>query len=285
MKVVPEHFGRLFLDGEFAAVYSQTTEEFKEIATLEEFIDLGESFNEGVEAYHLEISTSLHKDMTQYVWLDNLKKKAIIVFFDKDHRIHGLRLAPFISFPESDMQFTQNTYCMPIQAEWFVFWGGTNEFINYHYAYENQRYAYDLVMMRDGQTYRNSPDSLQHYYAFNQEVTAPADGRVVKVIDGFPDNPIGERNEDQPEGNCVIIEHENQEYSMLAHLKADSVSVAEGECIKQGDLVGLCGNSGNSTEPHIHFQVMDSPDYTTGRSIRIRFQDEGDPVQGDFVGN
>lgn len=53
--------------------------------------------------------------------------------------------------------------------------------------------------------------------------------------------------------------------------------------LNQGDLIGTCGNSGNSSEPHIHFQVMDSPDYLNCKSIRIRFNNGTEPIQGDFV--
>jgi len=90
-------------------------------------------------------------------------------------------------------------------------------------------------------------------------------------------------NPEQPEGNCVIIEHLNNEYSMLAHLKCHSIIVKEGERVSQGQVVGLCGNSGNSTETHLHFQVMDSPDYLNGKSIRIRFKDNIEPIQGDLI--
>lgn len=68
-------------------------------------------------------------------------------------------------------------------------------------------------------------------------------------------------NESQPAGNYVILEHSNKEYSLLAHFKQHSIMVNEGDIVKQGQNIGLCGNSGNSSEPHIHFQVMDSPDY------------------------
>lgn len=90
-------------------------------------------------------------------------------------------------------------------------------------------------------------------------------------------------NEEQPAGNYVIIKHENGEYSMLAHFKQSSILVKEGQKVMQGEIIGLCGNSGNSSEAHIHFQVMDSPDLYTSRSIRIQFADEEEPVQGDFV--
>lgn len=283
VNVTPEDFGYRFLNEEFSVVYFQTTKEFKQLATIEQFIEYGGSFNSGVEAYELEMCTSLNKYITQYLWLDSKREKVISVSFDEDNIIHGLSLAPFVSYPESDRQYTRNTYIMPIKEEWFVFWGGTNQFINYHYVYDDQRYAYDLIMMKDGQSYKDSINRIENYYAFNKEIIAPTDGKIVKILDGIKDNAIGELNSSQPEGNCVIVEHKNNEYSMLAHLKQNSIVVNEGESIKRGQLIGLCGNSGNSSEPHLHFQVMGSLNYLSGKSIRIRFEDGFEPIQGDFI--
>ena len=52
----------------------------------------------------------------------------------------------------------------------------------------------------------------ENYFAFNKEMVAPANGKVIKVRDGIKDNQPGEMNPEQPEGNCVIIEHLNNEY-------------------------------------------------------------------------
>lgn len=281
--VTPKDFGHKFLNGEFSLVYSQTNEEFKQAVTLAQFMDIAEPFNSGVETFNLEMDTDLNKEITQYLWLDNRREKAIAVAFDRNNVIHGIRLSPFISFPEDDRQFTKNAYIMPITDEWFVFWGGINQFVNYHYVYEDQRYAYDLVIMKDGLSYQDSINKLENYYAFNREITAPADGKVVKILDDIKDNVIGELNPDQPEGNCVIMEHSNNEFSMLAHLKQNSIIVKEGESVIRGQVISLCGNSGNSTEPHLHFQVMNSENYLAGKSIRIKFENGLDPIQGDFI--
>ncbi|WP_332647813.1 M23 family metallopeptidase [Lysinibacillus sp. 54212] len=221
--------------------------------------------------------------LIQYVWIDNRKEKAIGVVFDSTNRIHRLLLKPYMKFPESDKRYSKNMYNMPIKDEWFVFWGGTNEFINYHYAYQSQRYAYDLVIMKDNQTYQDNPMQNENYYAFNREVVAPAHGKVIKVVNHIEDNVPGEMDDTQPAGNYIVLEHPNKEYSFLAHFKQHSIVVKEGEIVQQGQRVGLCGNSGNSSEAHIHFQVMDSPDYTNCQSIRIRFSDGEEPIQGDIV--
>lgn len=282
-RIIPEEFGKVFLNGEFSAIYQQTSEEFKQLVTLEQFLELGESFNLGVKKYNLEMSNRLGKHIEQFLWLDNEREKAISIAFDGDYTIQSLLLAPFVSYPESDNRYTENTYIMPIKEEWFVFWGGTNQFINYHYVYGSQRYAYDLIIMKDGQSYCDSPHKNENYYAFNKEIVAPGNGEVIKVIEDVKDNVPGEMDEGQPEGNCVVIKHPNNEYSLLAHLKENSILVKVGESVQKGQVIGLCGNSGNSSEPHLHFQVMNSSDYYKGQSIRIQFENGFEPIQGEVV--
>ncbi|MBZ5201783.1 M23 family metallopeptidase [Planomicrobium chinense] len=280
--VTPESFGETFLNGKPETIYAQCVKEFKEMISLQQFTELVRDFNAGVEHYAIN-STSMIGFQTQYVWLDSRQEKAVCVVFDSVHQIHRLLIKPYLTFPKSDQRYTQNLYTMPIQEEWFVFWGGKDEFLNYHYLYESQRYAYDLIMMKNYQSYKDNPMRNENYYAFNQEVVAPANGQIVKVINHLKDNVPGEMDETQPAGNYVVIKHLNNEYSLLAHFKQNSIQPKEGELVQQGQFIGLCGNSGNSSEPHIHFQVMDSPDLNTCKSICIRFADGTEPVQGDTV--
>lgn len=80
---------------------------------------------------------------------------------------------------------------------------------------------------------------------------------------------VDEMNAEQPFGNYIIIDHGNDKYSYLTHFKYQSIIVHEGDDIKQGDVLGLVGHSGNSSEPHIHFHVANSPDPYDSYSIRI----------------
>lgn len=280
--ITPENFGDYFLQGEPERIYNQCIKDFQKIVTLNQFKELVHSFNQNVDYYQLTQITSLGT-FTQYLWLDKCREKSICVVFDSFNRINRLLIKPFITFPKSDDRYTQNIYSMPVQDEWTVFWGGKNEFVNYHYVYESQRYAYDLVVMKDNMTYKDNKICNENYYAFNKEVMAPANGKVVKVINHISDNIPGEMNEAQPAGNYVVIQHANKEYSLIAHFKQNSIVVHEGEELKQGQLIGLCGNSGNSSEAHIHFQVMDNPELSKCKSICIRFNDGIEPVQGDLA--
>ena len=280
-EITPDNFGGHFIQENFAPIYSQAIKDFQALVSLEQFEQMGKDYNKGVKEYQLEMSTSMHH-LTQYIWLDTKRQKGIAVAFDEMNVIHSIYLRPFLTYPRSDKAYTKNTYQMPIAEGWLVFWGGTNEFVNYHYAYEQQRYAYDLVIEKEKQSFEGSGEQNEHYYAYGKEIFAPADGKVVKVLDGIEDNVPGVMNEAIAEGNCVVIEHDHKEYSMLAHLKKGSILVKEGEMVEQGQLIGQCGNSGNSSEAHLHFQVMDSQDYHTGKSIRIRLKGN-EPIQGETV--
>lgn len=282
-KITTENFGEMILFANPATIYAQCIKSFQEIVTLDQFSELLNSFNHGVEHYSLLQMNELADNYKQYIWLDDDKSKAICVVFGKDGLIHRLLVKSYIKFPKSDNQLTKNVYSMPIREEWYVFWGGKNEFLNYHYAYPSQRYAYDLVIMKEGKSYNNNSLRNENFFAFNKEVIAPSDGKIVKVVNHIVDNLPGEMNDDIPAGNYVIIEHDNKEYSLIAHFKQYSIVVREGEEVIQGQLLGLCGNSGNSSEPHIHFQVMNKPSLERGTSICIRFNGDIEPIQGDYV--
>lgn len=278
----PEEVIDIWLREGYEKVYDATSKDFQKVVTLEQFIELSTSFNKGVKNYQLETKTIL-QNLTHYVWSDDKREKLVVASFDELNQIQRFNIKPFIAYPETDQQYTKNKYIMPIRGEWFVFWGGTNEFVNYHYVYENQRYAYDLVKVQDGQSYQNSPIRNEDFYAFDEDIIAPADGKVVKVVDGIIDNVPGEMDERNAAGNYVVIEHPNNEFSMIAHFKKNSILVKSGDTVTEGQLIGKCGNSGNSSEAHIHFQVMDSLDIGYGKSIRILFKDGNEPIQGDTI--
>lgn len=280
----PEEVIDIWLREGYEKVYDATSNDFQNVVTLEQFIELSTSVNKGVKNYQLETKTIL-QNLTHYVWSDDKRENLVVASFDELNQIQRFYIKPLIAYPKTDQQYTKNKYIMPIRGDWFVFWGGTNEFVNYHYVYENQRYAYDLVKVQDGQSYQNSPIRNEDFYAFDEDIIAPADGKVVKVVDGIKDNVPGEMDERNAAGNYVVIEHANNEFSMIAHFKKNSILVKSGDTVTEGQLIGKCGNSGNSSEAHIHFQVMDSPDIVYGKSIRILFKDGNEPIQGDTISN
>jgi murein DD-endopeptidase MepM/ murein hydrolase activator NlpD len=178
---------------------------------------------------------------------------------------------------------TRNTptteFSAPVKSEWTVANGGVTKPTSHSWGIVSQRYAYDFVITDDnGNTYEGDGQQLEDYYAFGAPVTAPTDGTVVAVEDGLRDHPKPgsarvEWRTWNIAGNYVIIKHDNGEYSTLAHLRKDSVTVVPGEEVSCGDIVGECGNSGMSTEPHLHFQVQDHSNFWLAAGLVPRFRD------------
>jgi murein DD-endopeptidase MepM/ murein hydrolase activator NlpD len=82
-------------------------------------------------------------------------------------------------------------------------------------------------------------------------------------------------------GNHIVLDLGDGTYAMYAHLQRGSLAVREGDRVRAGQQLARCGNSGNSTEPHVHFQLMDGPDLDTARGIPFRWRGIGVPRNGE----
>jgi hypothetical protein len=175
---------------------------------------------------------------------------------------------------------------LPADVPLRVAWGGDSLDANYHAAHPDQRWAYDLTV----EPAFTGSDRLEDYGRWGVPVLAPAGGRVVKARDGLPDERPGavSNNFDAPSGNHVVIELPTGTYLEVAHLQRGSVSVKEGEHVEEGRPVGRCGNSGNTSEPHIHLHHQrQHPDFGEGvliEGLPLYFRDhDGEPMpQGGF---
>jgi len=279
-KIEGSDIANAMLQGNYEVLYSQFNEEMKSIVSLQDFISLGEQFVTDVERFELS-STMKENGQTNYVWIDASNQKGVMAFVDEQHAITGLQILPVTSYPETDELYSQTQFQLPFSDEWLVYWGGKNVFLNYHYEYEHVRYAYDFIIVKDGYSYSGDPLNNESYYAFGAEVLVPADGEVIAVVDGIVDNIPGEMNESEPAGNMVVLQHGNGELSMLAHFKQNSIAVEVGDTVKEGQLLGLCGNSGNSSEAHIHFQVMKQAEVGSELVIPISFANGKEWVRGE----
>ena len=122
------------------------------------------------------------------------------------------------------------------------------------------KHALDFVILnQEGKQYKGKGDLPEDYYCYNKPVLAPADGYIESVVNDIDDNIIGKPNIRENWGNTVIIRHNAHVYSSLSHLKKDSVTVKQGDKVKQGNVIGRCGNSGRSPYPHLHFQIQTLP--------------------------
>jgi len=135
--------------------------------------------------------------------------------------------------------------------------GGNSAALNYHNTNAAQRYALDIVAL-DGWGKRADgllPADLAAYHVTGAEVVSPCDGTVLEAVDGTPDNAIDATNREAPAGNHVVIGCQGIEI-LLAHFQPGSVAVEVGSTVATGTLLGRAGNSGNSTEPHLHVHAV-----------------------------
>ncbi|GAB6862660.1 M23 family metallopeptidase [Haloplanus litoreus] len=166
-------------------------------------------------------------------------------------------------------------YRLPFDGEWTVVNGSPDKRYSHSWFPVRQRYAHDFVITdNDGRTHDGS-GGLDSFYCFDEPILAPAAGTVVRAKDGHRDHhrttgwidPLQYRLA----GNYVVIEHADGAYSFLAHLKKGSVCVTPGEHVEQGQEIGRCGHSGNSSEPHLHFHVQDHKIPYVGAGLPVQF--------------
>ncbi|MEP6647871.1 MAG: peptidoglycan DD-metalloendopeptidase family protein, partial [Saprospiraceae bacterium] len=182
---------------------------------------------------------------------------------------------------------------LPFTGEWIVFWGGDTKEQNYHIISRSQKNALDIMKMDEKEkTFRTNGKKNEDYYAFGQPLIAPCDAEVVTVIDGVKDNIPGEMNTDQVTGNTVVLKTAAVEYILFAHFKLNSIKVKVGDKVTRGQMLGLCGNSGNSSEPHLHFHIQDKENMIGSTGIKCYFDNlmvsgvlksDYSPVRGDRI--
>lgn len=193
----------------------------------------------------------------------------------------------------------------PLRGEWMALRTPADRVPTHGTERFAQRYAYDLWRV-DGRAGGYHPASrfrlwfigvpTRECYGWGQPVHAPFDGEVVRALDGVPErgwvHPLRELvrivalsltfRPDQATalaGNHVIVQG-TAGCVLLAHLVPGSVAVREGQMVREGEVVGQVGHTGNSTAPHLHLQLMDGPDPLAASGVRCSFR-ELDILRGD----
>lgn len=166
----------------------------------------------------------------------------------------ALRIWP-VAFP-SEIESTEPTLAIrvPTDEPMKVAWGGDSAAGNQHAITSDQRWAYDLMI----EPYFTLSADLQDYGCYGVPVVAPVAGRIVQSANSEPEAQpaTAPNNPTAPLGNHVVIEPEAGGYLIIAHLKTNSVSVAAGDNVVEGERIGECGNSGNTSEPHVHIHYQ-----------------------------
>lgn len=201
------------------------------------------------------------------------------------------------------------SFQLPFEEEWLVFWGGDTKELNHHHDSIAQCYAFDFVLIdENGKFYASDDSSNENYYSFGKDVLAPEAGEVIEASDGVRDNEPGDTNPYSLIGNYVLIKHGEGLFSLLAHLKNGSICVNAGDRVTVGQKIGQCGNSGNSSSAHLHYQLQSSDVFSrftknygqedVAKGLKVSFtnikvrrdgetevKDYYSPIKNDYVSN
>lgn len=200
----------------------------------------------------------------------------------------------------------------PLKGEWFAPNTPAKTIPSHGTDTLGQRYAFDFVMAADwsgdsktpfhGKTWRyyllGLP--LSQWHGWGQNVYAPCDGRIIVAKDGLKERQrvhmISDLfavlknglffNPKRDDVQCVtgnyIIMQINTVYALFAHFQKGSICISEGQEVKAGELLGRVGHSGNSTAPHLHFQLMDRSDLLNAKGIPCAFKHYERFVNGEW---
>ncbi|MGC2304968.1 M23 family metallopeptidase [Candidatus Binatus sp.] len=137
-----------------------------------------------------------------------------------------------------------------------------------------QRYAIDWIQLGDdGKSFTGDEHDNKSYHAWDQEIHAAADGKIIEVKDGIPENIPNsgklavQMTYDTLAGNHIIQQLSEGHYAAYAHLRPGSIKVKVGDTVHAGDVLAHLGNTGNSSEPHLHFQVCDAPSFPASEGL------------------
>lgn len=220
----------------------------------------------------------------------------MVIGFDADRNIAAFGIRPegkLTAAPttKSDYQ-TRAALRLPFEGAWDVAWGGRTIEQNQHAAVADQRFAYDFLVVEGGTTHRGDGTRNEDYFAYGRPVLAPAAGRVVAVVDGIAENVPGSMDAAHLAGNHVVLDHGNGEFSLLAHLVPGSLTVKPGDQVVAGQKLGRCGNSGHSSEPHLHYHLQTTSHVGQGEGLPAPFLDyvadgsrvaRGEPTKGQHI--
>lgn len=219
------------------------------------------------------------------------------IVLDSFDKIVGIWFSPHQPETPPAPQRNKTNLSLPFKGRWVVFWGGDTPELNQHHNVPNEKYAFDFIAADDnGNFISGEGKNNEDYYAFGKEILVPGDGIIIDVIDGVRDNFPGSMNPYSALGNAVFIKHSDNEISILAHLKQNSIKVKVGDKVKKGQVIGFCGNSGNSSQPHLHYHLQHTEVIQDGKGIKvffekIAFKENGkeivkenySPVKGDIL--
>jgi hypothetical protein len=139
-----------------------------------------------------------------------------------------------------------------------------------------EEFAIDWVRLdKQGHMFNGDRTDPKNWVCYGTDLLAVAPGTVVEVMDNLDDEPAGKSPTnltiEQIAGNRVILDLGQSRYAEYDHLAPHSATVKVGDYVRQGQKIGVLGNTGNSTGPHLHFQLMDRPSTLDGSALPFVF--------------
>jgi hypothetical protein len=273
-------------------------ERFKDSRGIAAFRDVLDA-QLGRESSVVSESVEHQGDASVYVRIATFTKRpeSIRVVLGVAHdRIVAFGIRPdsnLLPAPTSKLDYQTRAHLrLPFDGLWSVGWGGRTLSLNQHVVMREQRFAYDFLVRENGTTHRNDGSNNSDYFCYGRPILAPAAGRVVTAADGVPENIPGRADATNPAGNYVILDHGGDEYSLLAHLIPGSVTVKPGDNVVAGQRLGQCGNSGRSSEPHLHYHLQNAAILGDADGLPAQFHDyaadgnvvsRGEPLRGQTI--
>jgi hypothetical protein len=290
-KQVSTKFVSFFNDNSYDSIETMFSPEMKTALPIDKFTQVCEGLKTQLGAINKIRFVRLQSASALYETIFDKAVLGMTLTLNAKNEIAGLLFKPYTEAKE----IARNTSKMklPFKGEWFVTWGGDTKEQNYHVESIAQKNAFDiLVTDQNGLTHKGDGQKNEDYYAFGKELYAPCDGEVVLVVDGVKDNIPGVLNPIYITGNTVIIKTATGEFAFFAHFKQNTIAVKQGQKVSTGQLLGLCGNSGNSSEPHLHFHLQNIEDMVKATGAKCFFdqikvngvlKSDYSPVKGDKI--
>ena len=155
-----------------------------------------------------------------------------------------------------------------------------------------ETFAVDYIRIADDRIFAGDGAQNTDWFGYGAPIHSVADGRVVSSVDGrdeippFTDNPTLSSPSDYC-GNGVVVKIAPRQFASYCHLQPGTVRVETGDRVRTGAELGLMGNSGNTTAPHLHFGINAGPDTLTSDSLPFeidRYRFEGTAGEGSVLG-
>lgn len=294
-KNVSAEFEKHYNSDQYQKIFDLFSPEMKSALPIEQTIDFLNGLKS--QAGKIEKREFIKYEQTYVSYKTTFERAifAVNISLDNNAKINGLFVKPFKEDNLPKLERNKTKLILPFNGEWTVFWGGDIKQLNYHVESEAQKNAFDIVITdQHGKTFKTDGKTNEDYYAFGKELIAPCDAEVVLAVDGVKDNKPGELNPIYVPGNTIILKTANNEYLFFAHFKQNSIVVKQGQKVKQGELLGLCGNSGNSSEAHLHFHIQNVEDMNKATGAKCYYDEiivNGElkhnysPIKGEKIKN